>query len=160
MLRIARDLSIDENDLDISFVRASGSGRAERQQALDRRAIAVRHAPDRAAGRCCGAAGAARRPAHDQGRRDRHSRAAFPHPGAQPERRDRAPGRAVARSHDPPGSAAADPADVRVEETPARGQKSAAATSRQSEVRPASTTEAEPGTSLRRPHPPEDRKSS
>ena len=26
MLRIARDLSIDENDIDISFVRASGPG--------------------------------------------------------------------------------------------------------------------------------------
>ena len=66
MLRISRDLTIDENDIEISFVRASGPG--------DRTSTSSRPQPNcvstpggHAAGGRRGAAPPARRPAHDQG---------------------------------------------------------------------------------------------
>ena len=63
------------------------SGRAERQQALDRGAAALRRAPLAvAAGRRARAARAARRQAADPRRRAGHHGAAPPHPGAQPRR--------------------------------------------------------------------------
>ena len=45
MIRVTDTISIDDSELSESFVRSSGPGRAERQQAVDRGAAALRRAP-------------------------------------------------------------------------------------------------------------------
>ncbi len=93
MLRVSRDLTIDENDIEIVLCPRLRSGRTERQQGLDRGAAPLRHDQDHAAGRRGATAGAAGRQPHDQGRRDRDPGVPVSHPGTQPRRCDRAAAR-------------------------------------------------------------------
>ena len=162
MLRISRDLSIDENDIEIALRPRLRPGRAERQQALDRRPIAFRHAPGHAAGRRRVAAQSAGRPAHDQGRRDRDSRPALPHPGAQPRRRHRPAARNLARGHGAACSAPRHQADIRIEAAPARRQEAPQRRQGQARLARVSTIEyrTEAVVHAKKLRPPRDRSSA
>ena len=98
-------------------------GRAERQQGLDLGPTALRHAQADHPGGCGDPARPHRRPAHDQGRRDRDPGAALPHPGAQPAGRHRPARRDPERGDDAAIAAACDTADLCLQAAPARRQE-------------------------------------
>ena len=87
MIRITDQISIDESEIEESFVRSSGPGgqNVNKLSTAVQLRFDVRHSPslpNDVAVRLMRLAG--RR--HDQGRRAGHHRAEPPHPGAQPRR--------------------------------------------------------------------------
>ena len=123
MLRISRDLTIDENDIDISFVRASGPGgqnvnklSTAAQLRFDTRRITL---PADAGVRLTRLAG--QRMTKD-GVIVIHAQRFRTQERNRADAIDRS-GRAVARGHDASRSATADEADAGIEKAPARRQK-------------------------------------
>ena len=95
MIRITDHISIDEDELEERFIRASGPGgqNVNKLNTAVQLRFDVRHSPalrDDVRARL----DAPRRPAPDQRRCSGHHRAASPHPGAQPPGRARSPDRA------------------------------------------------------------------